>query len=381
MTRGTARIALGRWGSVPISATCGGGRVRAMYWSIRRRGFRRRWDAQWTHFAAEAVIAAGLLVVGLGVSRLVGVSVPGIPVLGAAGRAIAGLRPASADSGPASAAQEVRADIVAAPAGRAVLIIAGGHAALIDGGPPAVGEAIVARLRALGIDRVDVAAMTQGGDGEALGLLPVLDAMPVGALWDLTPGNTCPAHQAVLADARAHGTKVTAARRGQSATIGAARLDVVWPAADVGQEPVLPSQAGLVRLSEGDVRVLWAGNIQPAELNALQRLGNDLSAQVLELPAGGGPGALGLGFLHAVGPRVAIVDPVPGGPDPQVLQRLAADRVVTVEAAESADLRVQTDGHGLVLAFDPGLPGQQNPDSTTTQPAHQGSASTADPCA
>lgn len=354
--------------------------MRAMYWSIRRRGGRRRWDVQWTHFAAEAAVAVALLAAGIGAAKLAGASAPHLPIIGAAERAIAGLRPTVAPAAATTSPADVRADIVAAAAGRAVVIVAGTHAALIDGGPPDVGEAIVARLRALGIDRVDVAVMTKASDGEALGLLPVMDALPVGGILDLAPGSGCPAHQAVLADARAHGTKVTTGQRGQSVAVGPARLDVLWPSSEVGQGAALPAGPGLVRLTDGAVRVLWAGNLRPDQLDAVQRLGSELAAQVVELPAGGGPGSLGLGFLHTVGPRVAVVDPGSVAPDPQVLQRLASARVVTVEAAASADLRVQTDGHGLILAFDPGLPGQNGAESAVPS-ADGAGAATPDPCA
>jgi beta-lactamase superfamily II metal-dependent hydrolase len=343
------------------------------------------------HLAAEGLLALGLLAAGLGVSHLAGVPAPTLPAFGTAQHALDGLVQAvtpraapgvagtgSPSAGAGSGPPEVRSELVAAPAGRAILVLAGGHAALVDGGPPAVGEALVARLRSLGIGRVDLAVMTKASDGEALGLLPVLDAMPVGRILDLAPGSTCRAHQAVLTDARAHGTAVTTGQRGVSVPFGPARFDVLWPAPETAATEPLPAGPGLVRLVDGDVRIVWAGTLDVRELPAVQRLGSQLAAQVLEVPAGGGPGALGMGLLREVRPRVALLAPTAAGPDPQVLQQLASSRVVAVEASLVADLRVQTDGRGLVLAFDPGLPGQDLPDSTTPAP---GPAAPPDPCA
>jgi competence protein ComEC len=343
-----------------------------MYWSIRRRrGWAPRPDAQGVHAAAQALLALALLGAGFGVSRLAGAVLP-VPLLGAAERAAERWLPAAAASAP-----EVRAEFIAAPAGRSVLILSGGHAALIDGGPPAVGEAIVGDLRALGIDRVDAAVMTKASAGAALGLLPVLDALPVGRILDLVPGSACPAHQAVMDDARAHGVPIQSAARGTSLSVGPARLDVLWPPSDGGSPGTLPSGPGLVRLVDGSVRLLFAGNVEPKDLDALQRVGPDLAAQVLEVPAGGAAGSLGTGFLRSVSPRVAVIVPGAAAPDAQVLQRLGAERIVTVEAGLAADLRLQTDGRGMLLAFDPGLPGQSAADSTA--PAAGGSAASG-PC-
>jgi hypothetical protein len=40
---------------------------------------------------------------------------------------------------------------------------------------------------------------------------------------------------------------------------------------------------------------------------------------------------------------------------------LAAARVLAVEAGLEGDLRLQTDGRGITLSFDAGLPGQAAP--------------------
>ncbi len=360
-----------------ISQAAGGGRVRALYWSVRGRRRAARGRVR-VHVVAEALLAAGVLAAGLGAQRLGGAAAA--PALRAAEAAVARWLP-PADGLPAlapAASMEVTADLVAAPAGRAVLLLAGGQAALLDGGPPAVGEAVVAELRRLGIQRLDLAVMTKASSGEALGLLPVLDALPVGRLYDLAPGSTCPAHAAVLADAAAHHTPVQGAAAGIALPFGPARLEVVWPPADAGSPPSPPSGGGAVRLVDGNVRLLFAGNVDPADFGALLRLSAGLAAQVLELPAGNPGAAADPALLRAVSPRVAVLLPGGGTPDAAVRERLAAARVLAIEASLTSDLSLQTDGRGIVLAFDPGLPGQSAPDSTSL-PSGPGAAP--DPCA
>jgi|GEM_PF-5011603 len=361
--------------------------MRAFYWSVRARGRRGRYGAAWTHGAAEAAVAAALLLMGLGISRIAGAPLPVIGALrripggGPAGSSsAAGATPASSTSAArtsspsgssassststsstsaAGAPSEVRAEILAGGSGRAVLVLSGTQAVLVDGGPPDVGLAVVSRLRALGIARVSAALLTNPRAGEALGLMAVLDAMPVERILDLAPGSSCAAHTAVLDDARAHGTPVQTVQRGASVSVGPAQLQVLWPAADLAGPGSLPASPGLVRLVDGSVHVLFAGGIDPGQLQAIQRLGPQLGSQVLEVPDQGGT-VWTSDLLRLVNPRVAILEPpAAGSTDTTTLQRLAAAHVVTIEATRASDLQLQTDGHGLVLSFDPGLPGGQ----------------------
>lgn len=326
--------------------------MRALFWSVRRRT-RRRGDAQWMHAAAEVLLAVGLVATALGVSRIAGAPLP-YPV----SAAVHGILPLAAAT--PKAAVQARVDLFSTAQGRAALVVAGGRAALVDGGPPEVGEAVVARLRALHIARLQTVIVTAGGTGSAAGLVSVLQSIPVGRVLDLVPGNRCAAHDAVLAAARARGTSVRSAQRGTTVHVGPVQINVLWPATDLAQPGSLPAGAGVVRLVDGQVRILLAATANPQELESLRRLGPDLRAQVLEVPAPVVPASLPPGFLRAVAPRVAVLEPRVGvAPDPAVAQRLAAAHVVTVETTRAAGLQISTDGRGLTLSFDPGLPTAQ----------------------
>lgn len=346
--------------------------MQAFFWSVRARR-RGVFGGPVTHAAAQAAVAAALLLLGLGISRVAGGPVPllGAPVTAPAGGGTGAA--AGAAAAPTGSAQ-VQAEILADGSGRAVLVVAGGRAALIDGGPPAVGLAVVSRLRELGIPSLSTAFLTDPRSSEALGLMAVMDAMPVGDILDLAPGSSCPAHAAVLEDARARGVPVRSATRGSEVSLGPARLQVLWPAADLAAQGSLPAGAGLVRLSDGSVRMLFAQGVDPAQLQAMQRLGPQLTSQVLELPLqAGAPWTSEL--LRLVAPRVALLEPPAVGGDTATLQQLAAARVVALEATSAADLGLQTDGHGLVLSFDPGLPGAGSGAAPVPAPTNT------DPCA
>lgn len=351
--------------------------MRAWYWVVAPR--RRYAGSTWIHVAGEAALAAGLLLMGLGVSRFAGAP---LPVIGLAHDVAAGvaaveshtLRAAGAASSATStsaAAVAVDVEIISGPASRAVLVHSGRQAVLLDGGSAAVGRAVVQRLHALGIPDLSVAVLSDPAASESLGLVSVLDAVPVGRILDLAPGSTCAAHATVLAVARAHQVPVQPAQRGATVAVGPAQLQVLWPAGDLAAPGELPQNPGLVRLVDGSVHVLFAAAIDPGELASIQRLGADLGAQVLEMPESGGAGWTP-DLLRLVAPRVAIVEPpLAGSSDTALLQSLAAAHVVAVEATAQSDVQLQTDGHGLVLSLDPGLPGVP---AETSVPSHQPAA-------
>ncbi len=325
--------------------------MRALFWSVRRRP-PRRGDRQWVHTAAEALLAVGLVATALGVSRLAGAPLP-YPV----SAAVQGMLPLVAAVKPAGPVVQARVELFSNAQGRAVLVVAGDQADLIDGGPTELGEAVLARLRALHITRLQRVVLTSGGTSSAAGLVPLLQAVAVGRILDLVPGNRCPAHDAVLAAARARGTPVQPVQRGTTVHLGPVQMNILWPATDLAQPGSLPAGAGMVRLVDGQVRILLAATVNPQELDSLRRLGPDLRAQVLEVPAPVVPASLPQEFLRAVAPRVAVLEPRLGvAPDPAVVQRLAAAHAVTVETTQAAGLQIATDGRGLTLSFDPGLP-------------------------
>ena len=311
------------------------------------------------HVAAEGLIAVGLLAGGLAASRAAGLPLP-------FGRAWLAATTASR----AAAAPQVRVDIITAAGGRAVLVSSEGHAVLIDGGAGPTGEAVVARLHALGLAGLQAAYMTRGNTSAAAGLIAVMDEVPVQRLYDLVPGNSCPAHQGVLADARAHNVPVGTAQRGSSLRIGPAQVQVLWPAAELGgAQSVGASSPGLVRLVDGQVRMLFADGLPVSELPSIERLASEMGAQVLEVPGGGSSGSLPAALLSEVAPRLALLEPSSSGPAPSVLGELAAAHILGVDVGRSSDLYLETDGRGLTLGLDAGEPGVAPSSAESPPPA------------
>jgi competence protein ComEC len=280
-----------------------------------------------------------LVLAGLGLQRLAGVDVPW-PVL------------AAEETPP------VRVDFLDVGHGHAAFVRAGATALLVDGGGPGAGPGLVAWLQGQGVTRLDGVVLTSPADATAGGLIPVLEALPVGRLYDAGWAADCALYRSLLTLARHRAIPVQRLASGDAVTLApGARLEALLP------PPGAPPAAGdglVLRLVAGNVALLLAAALGPGQEAALLRSGAPLRADVLELPRQGAAGSLAPGLLEAVRPRLAVVS-VPAGdptlPDAAVVGRLAAAGVPLLRSDAHGSVAVTTDGRALAIRLEPS-PGQ-----------------------
>jgi competence protein ComEC len=123
--------------------------------------------------------------------------------------------------------------------GDATLLQAGGHAVLVDAGPP--GTPIVAELRHAGVTRLDALVVTHPQADHDGGAPAVLNAVPTALLLDGRGGDRSPTSTAIDRPLQQHATRTIPAQQGEQLTAGPLTLDVLWPpaepAADPGDDP------------------------------------------------------------------------------------------------------------------------------------------------
>ena len=274
---------------------------------------------------------------------------PGRPASPAAARAPRASPPPTA---PAEAVG-LQVDFLGAGPERAVLVLAGGHAAVVDCASPIAAAMVRARLAAAGLARLDLVAATTPAAAPEAGLTALLERVPVGRV--VVPGPTpAPAFAAVLAEARRLGVPMTLAQPGATWAVGPAALTWVSPPAAGEPDAHQPPAAAAVQVALGQVRVLLAGTLDPATEDALVRSAAPLRAQVLEVPAGGRAGSLSPGFLAAVRPDVAVVGPTAAHPvDPAVLTELVQAGAAVVHRDRFSAVAVATDGRRVAVTFLP----------------------------
>jgi competence protein ComEC len=187
--------------------------------------------------------------------------------------------------------------------GDATLLQAGGHAVLVDAGPPGAG--IVAALRRAGVDRLDALVVTHAQADHEGGAPAVLGALPVAVLLDGRQGDGGPLSRALDGPLQRRGTRVVAAQAGEVMRAGPLALRVLWPPAERAAPGADPNDRAIVAeaVAYGDTALLTAD----AESPVLAPL--DLGPVDVLKVSHHGSADEGLGdLLVRTRPRVALVE-------------------------------------------------------------------------
>ncbi len=283
----------------------------------------------------------------------------GWPQLGAAGLAGVGLAAGAARYRPLRPFVVLGAGLVMAtglmPVGRVatptlvfldigqgdatLLLGPAGETVLIDGGPD--GGRLLAKLRAHGVDHVDLMVATHGDLDHIEGLESVLSSYPVARLWHPGHSEGSEPYESLLVAAVAQGVLVERVELGWAAEIGSFDLEVLSPArrfADINDESIV------LRVEAGFVSALLTGDI---EATAQRELGV-IDADILKVPHHGAATTDLRWLSGSVAPTavISVGDNNFGHPHPDVLGVLAA---------AGADVR-RTDLEGDVVLALPTAP-------------------------
>jgi competence protein ComEC len=208
------------------------------------------------------------------------------------------------------------AAVIRTPSGHVILIDAGGtleRGASRDGTSPAeeAGERIVlAYLRHQGIRRVDLMILTHPHGDHVGAAAPIINAMPVGMIFDSGQAYSGRAYRDAMAAAGSHHVPVVLARRGMQWTSGdGVTLEVLAPSmpflTDTGDDVNENSIVVMVR-ADG-FRELFMGDAGEASEARLLAAGVDLHADAVKVGHHGSRYASTAGFVAAVHPQIAVI--------------------------------------------------------------------------
>jgi len=227
--------------------------------------------------------------------------------------------------------------------GDAVLVQGRRGALLVDAGRAIPGRsdlgrsAVLPALAALGVQRLDVLAVSHADLDHRGGVPSVLGSLPVGELWLPAGGGRHPDLADVRAAARRAGVPWRERAAGDAAVrLGDLRVEILWPPRERRGEGLATAAEGraarrndrslVLRVAAGDRRVLLPGDLERSGEAALLAGGVDLRAEVLKLGHHGSADASSPEFLEAVAPRLAVVSAgcrtAAGLPSPRVLASL-----------------------------------------------------------
>jgi competence protein ComEC len=257
------------------------------------------------------------------------------------------------------------ATLIDLPDGRLMLIDAGGAP---HGGPDPGAQALVPLLRARRRERIDVVVLTHPHPDHYGGLGALLDAFPIGELWDsgqsvaeAERSSTAQQALALVERARHKGTRVRLPEElcGKAHAFGSARVEVLWPcpAYDPGYEA--NDNSLVLRLEYGARRLLFTGDIEAHAEAALAAGSAELRADVLKVAHHGSRTSSNAEVLAAIAPRLAFIsagvaNPF-GHPHPEALARLRAQGAEVIDLGErgGAQLWIEEQGQMELRTSEP----------------------------
>jgi competence protein ComEC len=244
------------------------------------------------------------------------------------------------------------------PDGRTMLIDGGGQpGSKWVGGQRSgldVGEQVVSPyLWSRGIKHLDVVALTHAHHDHLDGLHSVLQNFRVGELWIGRDEETV-AFESLLKEARERGVPVVHEVSGSKFDWDGVTGDVLWPADLTPVNEASNDDSLVLRLEDGNVRFLLAGDIQKKVEQRLVKEDAEISADFLKVPHHGSKTSSTPDFVAAVAPKVAVVsageaNPF-GHPAPGTVERYAQAGVRLLRTDRDGAVTAITDGHTLTVA-------------------------------
>jgi competence protein ComEC len=252
----------------------------------------------------------------------------------------------------------------------------GGSVMLIDGGGTRDGQfdtgarIVEPFLRARGISRLDVVALSHPHPDHLNGLFRILQRFPVGAFWSSGDDGRNPEYRRLIALAETRGVP----RPDVTATpLGGAQVEPLGPFLDgrIAAPPGLTVNDGslVLRVAFAGRSVLFAGDLEAdgeGELCGQRSLGQTVRSDVLKVPHHGSRTSSSDELLDAVEPELAVISLGWRNqfhfPAPEVLARYAARGARTLRTDRDGAVTVTVaPGGALSVACERGCPDAQPP--------------------
>lgn len=225
----------------------------------------------------------------------------------------------------------------------------GGATMLVDGGPD--DHLILAKLRELGVRKIDLLVLSHPHADHVEGLPAVLESIPVARVIEPGLAAEISALGAVRTVARERGIPLEVVRRGARYAFGEAEIDILAPRDPLftGTDSDLNNNSIVMRIRFGSTCLLMAGEVQEEGQEALLERPDELRCPVMTVPHHGSKRMVPSFF--ATGARFAVISVGRndfGHPSGVTLAALAQSRVRVLRTDLSGTIMVGIDARGAV---------------------------------
>ncbi|MCR5717624.1 MAG: MBL fold metallo-hydrolase [Oscillospiraceae bacterium] len=229
--------------------------------------------------------------------------------------------------------------------GDSILVLADGHAMLIDSGDASGGKAAANALGLLGVTDLEYAVTTHlhfdhiGGFAEVCKARKILKVAEPQTPETLLPDDV--AYQSYTKAVQDSGAERITLHDGDSFTLGKAQVEVLAPA-ETAAPSDLNNTSLVLRVQYESAVCLFTGDLEKDEEEALLERHPELKADLLKVGHHGSQYATGEAFLQAVSPQFAAISCGKnndyGHPSPETLERLKAAGAQVQITAEQGNL-------------------------------------------
>lgn len=279
------------------------------------------------------------------------VTIPLRPQVGAAVSSAPAGPVAATDPAASPAAGDLRVTFLDVGQGDATLLQAPDATMLVDTGRHDRSEVVPALTR-LGVERLDVVAITHPHADHVGQLAEVLAAVPVAEVWMPGSSTTTNTFAEALDALAASEAGYEEPRAGDRTTVGALTVDVVNPVEPLTGD--LHADSLALRVTFGAVSVLFTGDAE-AGTEALMAARDPaaLAATVYQVGHHGSATSTSTAFLAAVAPQVAVYSAGAGNgyghPDAGIVARLSGAGAEVFGTDAHGDVTVTTDGQTVTV--------------------------------
>lgn len=223
---------------------------------------------------------------------------------------------------------------------------------LIDAGLPMAGPGIVRYLERIGVKKIDLLLLSHDDPDHIGGMVDVVRSLPVGEFWTSPRPNKGALHRQLLAELAQKKVPSRIVKRGTTHTFEpGVQLDVLAPhnpwLRTLGRITANPNSL-VVRLTYGETRFLFTGDIYTKTEQRLLQEQADLRCHLLKVPHHGSTTSSSSRFLAATRAQAAVICCERGGtlglPQKRVLDRLRRARMDWYRTDVNGTVVVKTRG-------------------------------------